>query len=414
MEVLDQNNALRFRSWADIHGEWEDRKISVVGVVKSFISQLRVGIDLTRVSMPSVYLRPYSLLEEGISRNSLYHHLLLEVPKKETPLERLLALLAFFVASTKQENYNHKPINPTLGETSHAYYRFTNPDSSESSTTYFLTEQVSHHPPISAARIDNPTHNLSVTGHYSFQVHFHGSSVSVCNTGNITVSAGEDTFIFKKPLPDILIKNIWEIIGKHQVVWDGDLTIESSSGYWLKISFDTHGNENFHTGYIYEPDNEDPILAFKGTCGGKTYYWDASLLRKKERKEKRTLLIDATKLEPHIPCYLKRAKQEPNSSANVWALVAKHVVENEMDEADKEKKKVEDRQRQFIAELEQAGKPFEPQYFIYDQDEEKWKIKDATWWKEYKKQVDEEEQEISQQMAKNAQVGQKKKRKKKK
>jgi hypothetical protein len=44
----------------DITGtEWETRKISLFGVAKSFVSQLSVGQDLTKVSLPAIFLNPY-------------------------------------------------------------------------------------------------------------------------------------------------------------------------------------------------------------------------------------------------------------------------------------------------------------------------------------------------------------------
>jgi len=156
----------RHRSYSDVRGEWEDRKISVVGVVKSFISQLRIGQDLTRVSLPAVYLRPYSILEEAVTRNFMHIDLLFPIPKKEDPLDRLMGVLSWLLSLTKAENFNHKPINPVLGETNMAYYRFGAGEDSTTgapSTTYYLSEQVSHHPPISCTRIDNPEHKYVCT-----------------------------------------------------------------------------------------------------------------------------------------------------------------------------------------------------------------------------------------------------------
>ncbi len=44
-------------------GEWKNRKITLMGVLRSFITQLKPGQDLTRVSLPAVLLYPYSMLE---------------------------------------------------------------------------------------------------------------------------------------------------------------------------------------------------------------------------------------------------------------------------------------------------------------------------------------------------------------
>ena len=85
---------------------------------------------------------------------------------------------------------------------------------------------------------------------------------------------------------------------------------------------------------------------------------------------------------------------------NVWREVAQNVVFNEMGEADVEKKKVEDKQREFIAGLKKEEKEFEPVYFKYDEEEKFWKVKDVEWYKAYKAAVDEEEEQVAKRRAK--------------
>lgn len=48
---------------AEGNPEWKTRKVSILGAVKSFISQLTYGQELTRVSLPSEFLYPYGVLE---------------------------------------------------------------------------------------------------------------------------------------------------------------------------------------------------------------------------------------------------------------------------------------------------------------------------------------------------------------
>eukprot|EP01102_Stenamoeba_stenopodia_P014346 TRINITY_DN474_c0_g5_i2.p2 TRINITY_DN474_c0_g5~~TRINITY_DN474_c0_g5_i2.p2 ORF type:complete len:120 (+),score=13.95 TRINITY_DN474_c0_g5_i2:52-411(+) len=101
-------------SYADVRGEWEERRISIVGVAKSFISQLRVGQDLTKVSLPSVFLLPYSLLEEYASRTAGRLHLLFDLEKDQDPVTRMLRVVAWHISIFKNESYHHKPYNPVL------------------------------------------------------------------------------------------------------------------------------------------------------------------------------------------------------------------------------------------------------------------------------------------------------------
>jgi len=79
---------------------------------------------------------------------------------------------------------------------------------------------------------------------------------------------------------------------------------------------------------------------------------------------------------------------------NIWREVAQNVVRNEMGEADVEKRKVEDKQRDFIATLKKEEKEFEPVYFKYEEEEKLWKVKDLEWYRSYQLMADEEEEEV--------------------
>lgn len=77
-------------SFANIHGEdWEVKEISVYGAAKAFIRQLSVGMDLTHVSIPAIFLLPYSILEFIAVRMTHAFHLLLPVAKEPDPRKRL-------------------------------------------------------------------------------------------------------------------------------------------------------------------------------------------------------------------------------------------------------------------------------------------------------------------------------------
>jgi len=109
-------------SYVHIDGDWEDRKISLFGAVKSFISQLKIGQDLTRVSLPCVFCRPYSLLEEVGARNFVHLDILFQALEKNDDLEKMICVLEWLVSTARQEKFNHKPFNPVIGEVSLCKY----------------------------------------------------------------------------------------------------------------------------------------------------------------------------------------------------------------------------------------------------------------------------------------------------
>jgi len=363
-------------------------------------------MDLTRVSLPAVYLRPYTLLEEAATRNFMHVDLLFGIPLKQDPLERLMGVLTWLLSLTKAENFNHKPINPVLGEVNKSYLKFASGEDVTGlpSTTYFVAEQVSHHPPITAIRLDNPTHKTSMMGHYTFNVKFHGNSVTVANEGSVDIVLGDETYVFKKAMPDILIRNVFEILGKHSVVWTGLMTIEATSGCRAECEFVVEGNANIMRGNVWLPEQDEPLYEFKGITGDKVYYYEPGW-SKKEKKEKRTLLVDQLAPVVRRPCYIDPAKQEPNSSVNVWKDVARNVVLNEMSEADVAKKQVEDKQREYIGGLKEAEEEHEPVYFTFDEDEQFWKVKDFEWYTSYAPLAEEEEEEVTRRISAEGKKG---------
>ena len=90
-------------SFANMHGEeWETKEISVYGAAKAFISQISVGMDLTHVSIPAIFLLPYSILEFVCARTTSAFHILLPLGQEKDPRKRLEGLFAQFAVSTLQ------------------------------------------------------------------------------------------------------------------------------------------------------------------------------------------------------------------------------------------------------------------------------------------------------------------------
>jgi len=104
------------------NGEWETRKISIMGVVKRFISQLSYGQELTRISMPSEFLNPYSILEVCALRYLGRFDSLTTANAQSSPAYRMLHVIHFFLSSLFRVKLYKKPYNPVVGE---SHYCFT-------------------------------------------------------------------------------------------------------------------------------------------------------------------------------------------------------------------------------------------------------------------------------------------------
>ncbi|KAI9597519.1 Oxysterol-binding protein-domain-containing protein [Syncephalis fuscata] len=121
--------------------------VSVWSVLKNSI-----GKDLTKISMPVIFNEPTSMLQR-MCEDIEYIDLLDTAVKQRGSAERMLYVAAFAIS-----NYSStlgriaKPFNPLLGET----FEYVRPDKKYR----YISEQVSHHPPISACHCDSPNYSF--------------------------------------------------------------------------------------------------------------------------------------------------------------------------------------------------------------------------------------------------------------
>lgn len=107
-----------------------------------------IGKELSKITMPIVFNEPLSLLQR-LTENVEYSYLLEKANNSEDPVNRMEYVAAFAVAAISS-NWERlgKPFNPLLGETFELYR--------EEDDIRIVTEQVSHHPPVSAFHVDSP------------------------------------------------------------------------------------------------------------------------------------------------------------------------------------------------------------------------------------------------------------------
>ncbi|KAD4178118.1 hypothetical protein E3N88_26709 [Mikania micrantha] len=108
--------------------------------------QKYVGADITSmVTLPVLIFEPMTMLQE-MAELMEYSHLLELADKCEDPYMRLVHTASWFISVYYALQRTWKPFNPILGET----YEMVN-----HCGITFIAEQVSHHPPISAAHAEN-------------------------------------------------------------------------------------------------------------------------------------------------------------------------------------------------------------------------------------------------------------------
>eukprot|EP01119_Soliformovum_irregulare_P013605 TRINITY_DN3640_c0_g1_i1.p1 TRINITY_DN3640_c0_g1~~TRINITY_DN3640_c0_g1_i1.p1 ORF type:complete len:731 (+),score=236.41 TRINITY_DN3640_c0_g1_i1:64-2256(+) len=337
-----------YKSYVDGDGEWKTRKISLMGVVKSFVSQLAPGQDLTRVSLPAVLLYPYSLLEVFGFRECCAFDSLLPLSKEESPLNRMFCVLRWFLSTIQHETFHKKPYNPILGETHQCWTQ-----SKEFGRTEFIGEQVSHHPPVSGIYIVNEQTGISCSCNLSFGVKFGRNSVSVVTEGSAVLNCEKlgETYEIAKRTPDMVVKNV--IIGTKKIFWNGECTIVCPKNrFTATLQFKESGSDNVVQGTLSsfnEYEEEELLYNIKGQCGGEVFMTPVN--------GQRFLLTDiaATLRARPAVYYQSPATIDTLDSLVVWQTVNKAIIDDDMEVADNDKKRIEQEQRERVAERKLNG-----------------------------------------------------------
>ncbi|XP_040032933.2 oxysterol-binding protein-related protein 7 isoform X3 [Gasterosteus aculeatus] len=138
-----------------------------------------IGKDLARVSMPAPLNEPLNLLQR-LCEELEYSELLDTANNTPDPYQRMVYIAAFAISgySTATFRNRYKPFNPVLGET----YECIREDRG----FRLISEQVCHHPPISACHADSE--NFSFWQDQRWKNKFWGKSLEILPTGMVNAT----------------------------------------------------------------------------------------------------------------------------------------------------------------------------------------------------------------------------------
>ncbi|GAM27260.1 hypothetical protein SAMD00019534_104350, partial [Acytostelium subglobosum LB1] len=391
------------RSYADTHGEWENREISIMGAVKSFISQLSLGQELTKVSMPSIFLMPYSVLEIAASRYLKYIHLLSDAIHEPYPIRRMAVLVQYFLATLRDGNFTKKPYNALLGENHQCFVRYPSGEGDRPATARFLAEQVCHHPPLSCFYIET-TEGISIECNVQFSAKFHMNSVSIVTSGSLIIAlpvvgannqVTKEVYIIDKGLPDAIVKNV--IFGTRSIHWtdcvdimcqasDTSATLHFDKNEFVKGDINVTNQEKgveesqaYIGGYLNSIVNIEYLEGENATNACSIHWIDHQQKKIKKKLKSRkhhhsptdTVLLDVSKLQACQSQYPRQPDQF--ASLNVWKEVTNYIIQGDMASSDAAKKDIEDEQRKRMKSTPTDQK--DRQFFRYDEGLERWVFK---------------------------------------
>ncbi|KUJ07982.1 Oxysterol-binding protein [Mollisia scopiformis] len=316
--------------------------------------------DLSSLTAPPFILSLTSLVE--FSSYWAEHPSIFVAPAKENdPEKRALLVLKWFLSTLKQQYASRsdkfgnekKPLNPFLGEL------FLGKWVDEAGTTELVSEQVSHHPPVTAYQIANKEHGVYLQGYNAQKASF-SRTINVKQIGHAVYSipAYGETYLIT--LPNLHIEGL--IFGAPFVELNDKTYITSNTGYTAKIDYSgkgwLSGKKNSFTATMYRTRKEKDVLYTVTGQWNKT--WDIY------EGSKKSNVIDTYDAEalPTTPLTIAPTEQQdPLESRRAWQKVAEGIAVGDMDLVGAEKTKIEESQRELRRQEKSDGRLWERRYF---------------------------------------------------
>ncbi|XP_054723280.1 oxysterol-binding protein-related protein 2-like isoform X1 [Uloborus diversus] len=268
-----------------------------------------IGKELSKITMPVVFNEPLSFLQR-ISENVEYYHLLEKANLSEDPVKRLEYVSAFAVAciSSNWERLG-KPFNPLLGET----YELVKDG------FRIVTEQVSHHPPITAFHADSPHFVFSGAIHPKLKLW--ARSVEIKPEGTVIVKLLKYNEIYTWTGVTSCVHNI--IVGKLWMEQCGTMEIQChTTGLVAELNFKPAGwyskDLNCVEGFIHDKQKSKLRFIYGKWCNfirsTEPYLYDEYLVLK-DQKASGSERTSNTKDSSNLLHYTKNQRKKSLSAS---------------------------------------------------------------------------------------------------
>ncbi|XP_020780393.1 oxysterol-binding protein-related protein 9 isoform X2 [Boleophthalmus pectinirostris] len=348
-------------------------------VIMHLLSQVRLGMDLTKVVLPTFILERRSLLEMYAD---FFAHpdLFVSIAEQPEPRERMVQVVKWYLSAFhagRKGSVAKKPYNPILGEVFYCHWDLPNETTEEISTQMetvsdgpvpwassnsvcFVAEQVSHHPPISAFYAECLNRQIQFNAHIWTKSKFLGMSIGVHNIGQGCVSCLEHDEHYILTFPNGYGRSIltvpWVELG-------GECNIScSKSGYSANIVFHTKpfygGKKHRITAEIFPPNDKKSFCSIEGEWNGVMYA--------KWATGENTVFIDTKKMGIIKKKVRKLEDQLEYESRKLWKDVTQNLKLKDIDAATEAKHRLEEKQRAEARERKENEQQWETRLFHED------------------------------------------------
>ena len=195
------------------------------------IIRQNIGKILTKITVPITFNEPLTFLQRSVERLQ-YINLLKKANNSSNQYERIsLIFLAFIFIYGNIPNRVRKPFNPLLGET----FEFI------SNKFRFISEQVSHHPPIHCGFCDSDDFTVNYCFYPNPSLGINLVKVSMLETDNIRLKkTGEEFLVYS---PEIKVTGILQ--GNYMPIVMGEYkVVNKMTGDVAKFKFDKSDLKN--------------------------------------------------------------------------------------------------------------------------------------------------------------------------
>lgn len=312
--------------------------------------------DLSSLTAPAFILSTQSLVE--FSAYWTENIPLFIAPTKEPdPAKRALLVVRWLLNTLKQQYCSRseklgsekKPLNPFLGELFLGYWD----DNDEHGRTQLVSEQVSHHPPVTAYCIWNDKHKIQLQGYNGQKASF-SRTIHVKQIGHALLtltppnSSEPETYLIT--LPALHIENL--IYGAPFVELGKFTHVASSSGYIAKIDYTGRGwlsgKKNSFTASLWkdgEGSEKNALYTLEGQWSDTFMIKEGPGSGSKMGSGKTPEIFKSSDVKLSKLHVAPLEEQDLLESRRAWSNVARSIERGDMDAASHYKSRIENAQR---------------------------------------------------------------------
>uniref|UniRef100_A0A3Q0T6H2 Oxysterol-binding protein n=1 Tax=Amphilophus citrinellus TaxID=61819 RepID=A0A3Q0T6H2_AMPCI len=334
------------------------------GLIWSLLKQLRPGMDLSKVVLPTFILEPRSFLDK---LSDYYYH----ADLLSTAYGRIKQVLRWYLSGFyKKPKGLKKPYNPILGETFRCCW--LNPQTN--SCTFYIAEQVSHHPPISAFYICNRKDGFSISGSILAKSKFYNSLSAILDgKARLLFLSRDEEYVITMPYAHCKI-----LYGTMTLELGGKVTIECEKTkclaeleFKLKPFLGGSCSVNQISGKILVGEEvlatvdghwqDSEVFIHEKHSGQQEILWNPSPEIRSSRLKRQVVQLD---------------QQGEFESERLWQRVTSAIMDRDQVRATQEKFVLEEAQRREAR--ERGDKPWIPRLFHQDPVTSEWTYKHMT------------------------------------